>query len=189
MACNGDVCSVEEMQKQFYDSKMTETSNEDYPNEHNQVREFMKTAGQPLPEKPITDLFDGKHEETIKFRMSLIEEEYKEIKQAIADKNFSEVIDGLADLLYVAQGMIATLGVTAEAFDRVHKANMSKFCKTEQEAKDTVEEYKDRFAKGKSPYANVSYRLVNGYYVIYNDGKKVLKSINWAEPNYDYLTK
>jgi hypothetical protein len=62
-----------------------------------------------------------------------------------------------------------------EAFNRVHVSNMSKFCKTEQEAIDTVASYKE---KGTDTY----YNQVNELYVVYRTlDNKVLKSINYSK--------
>ena len=61
-----------------------------------------------------------------------------------------------------------------EAFNRVHESNMSKFCKTELEAGETVYHYK---LKGIYTY----YKKVDDLYVVLRvEDNKVLKSINYT---------
>lgn len=64
----------------------------------------------------------------LEFRLSFLEEELDETrKAALLDKDAEEVVDGLIDLCVVAIGTLDAFGVNAEeAWDRVHKANMSK---------------------------------------------------------------
>lgn len=70
-----------------------------------------------------------------------------------------------------------------KAFIIVHDNNMSKLCKTEEEAIQSVDAYK------KNPVfinQNIKYRQSNDnrYYVVYNHVTgKILKSINWKEPD------
>ncbi|ARF10662.1 phosphoribosyl-ATP pyrophosphohydrolase [Hokovirus HKV1] len=77
-------------------------------------------------------------------------------------------------------------------FDLVHEANMSKVCKTEEEAIETVNKYKkDLEQDPEFPYLFPDYKLSSNklYYIIYNNdtrpnakfGGKILKSINWKE--------
>ena len=50
----------------------------------------------------------SKRDQLIKFRISLITEEVKELQDAIKDKDVIEVIDALIDILYVAHGALST---------------------------------------------------------------------------------
>ena len=88
----------------------------------NSVKEFMSTFGQEVktksefPEKKIQDL-----------RVDLIEEELDELKQAIKDKNLTEVADALTDILYVTYGAGHAFGINLDkCFNEVQKSNMSK---------------------------------------------------------------
>ena len=83
---------------------------------------FMKTFGQDVKtsasfsSKKITDL-----------RLSLIEEELVELKEAIENKNLTEVADALTDILYVTYGAGHAFGINLDVcFDEVQKSNMSK---------------------------------------------------------------
>ena len=60
-------------------------------------------------------------------RVSLIEEELKELKDAIESKNLVEVADALTDILYVTYGAGHAFGINLDAcFNEVQKSNMSK---------------------------------------------------------------
>ena len=83
---------------------------------------FMKTFGQDIKtsasfsSKKITEL-----------RVSLIEEELKELKDAVESKNLVEVADALTDILYVTYGAGHAFGINLDAcFNEVQKSNMSK---------------------------------------------------------------
>ena len=61
------------------------------------------------------------------FRVKFLEEELAETKQAVANKDPEEIVDGLIDLCVVAIGTLDAFGVNAhKAWHQVHEANMSK---------------------------------------------------------------
>lgn len=63
----------------------------------------------------------------LEFRMSFLDEELGETKEAIENGDGSEVVDGLIDLCVIAIGTLDAFGVDARAsWDRVYKANMDK---------------------------------------------------------------
>ena len=83
---------------------------------------FMKTFGQEVKTYPSFSSTKINH-----LRTSLIEEELEELKQAIKDKNLSEVADALTDILYVTYGAGHAFGLNLDiGFDEVQKSNMSK---------------------------------------------------------------
>lgn len=127
---------------------------------------------------------------TVEFCLKLIREEVKELEQAVKDKDYVEVVDALADILYVTYGMSARIGIDMdEAFRLVHENNMSKLCSTEGEAQRSVEYYKNNYEK--FGYDSPNYRRAPGnrggekedsssLWVVYNEStKKILKSIEW----------
>ena len=83
---------------------------------------FMKTFGQEVKSKP------GLSSDKInKLRINLIEEELKELKEAIKNGDLKETIDALTDILYVTYGAGHAFGVNLdECFEEVQKSNMSK---------------------------------------------------------------
>lgn len=118
---------------------------------------------------------------TVEFCLKLIREENKELEQAVKDNNFVEVIDAIGDSIYVLLGMSARLGVNMDdAFSLIHENNMSKLCKTEEEAQRSVAYYVEN--KDKLGYDTPSYRKAvdNVHWIVFNEStKKILKSIEW----------
>ena len=71
--------------------------------------------------------------------MDIIREEVAELEEAVKEKDFKETIDALGDIVYVCYGMATSMGVDLhKAFKIIHKSNMSKLCKTEEQAKRSV---------------------------------------------------
>ena len=83
---------------------------------------FMTTFGQEVKTKP------GLSSEKINnLRISLINEELEEFKQAIKNNDLKEATDALTDILYVTYGAGHAFGVNLdECFDEVQRSNMSK---------------------------------------------------------------
>ena len=68
-----------------------------------------------------------KLEQLLHFRVAFLKEEYDETFKATGLKDADEIVDGLIDLCVVAIGTLDAFGVDANtAWDRVHKANMTK---------------------------------------------------------------
>ena len=60
-------------------------------------------------------------------RYNLIDEELKELRQALDERNLVEVADALTDLLYVVYGAGHSFGINLDkCFEEVHNSNMSK---------------------------------------------------------------
>ena len=86
------------------------------------VGKFMKTFGQEV--KSNSSLSSDKINN---LRISLIEEELEELKQAIREKNLLEVADALTDILYVTYGAGHAFGINLDkCFEEVQNSNMSK---------------------------------------------------------------
>ena len=134
----------------------------------NQVAEFHKTFNAPILEKPTIP-----SKERCELRVSLLQEELNELKQAIEDNNIVEIADGLCDLQYVLSGAVLEFGLGekfVELFNEVQRSNMSKACDTEQQAQETVEHYQ---AKGEEAFYEKSGEKYNVHRVSDN---KVLKN-------------
>ena len=83
---------------------------------------FMKTFGQ---EVKLNASFYSDKINTL--RIDLIEEELKELKDAIKKKDLKEAVDALTDILYVTYGAGHAFGVNLDkCFEEVQKSNMSK---------------------------------------------------------------
>ena len=86
------------------------------------VGEFMKTFGQEVKNDP--SFSTNKINE---LRVSLIQEELDELKEAMQSKDLLEVADALTDLLYVTYGAGHAFGINLDkCFDEVQNSNMSK---------------------------------------------------------------
>ena len=129
---------------------------------------------------PNPTIFDTDPQK-VEFCLKLIREEAKETEEAVKNKDFVETVDGLVDQLYVIYGMLARIGVDADkVFDLVHENNMSKLCKTEEEAQRTVNHYVDNAST--LGYDSPCYRKAPDdiHWVVYNSStNKILKSIEW----------
>ena len=88
----------------------------------NKVGVFMKTFGQEIKNKPS---FSTK--KINQLRISLIQEELDELKEAMAKNDLLEVADALTDLLYVTYGAGHAFGIDLDkCFNEVQNSNMSK---------------------------------------------------------------
>lgn len=101
------------------------------------------------------------------------------------DGEFDKVITLLIMMIVTSyrMGIILKFDVD-EAFNLVHESNMSKLCKTEEEAHKTVDDYKQKYDNNKSTYDTPYYYKKEKYYVVKNESTgKVLKSINYTPVN------
>ncbi|MBH0201627.1 MAG: hypothetical protein HP496_04830 [Nitrospira sp.] len=65
--------------------------------------------------------------ETKHLRVRLIQEEFDELKEAMASGNLAAVAKEMADLLYVTYGTAVSYGIDMEpVFQEVHRSNLSK---------------------------------------------------------------
>ena len=143
------------------------------PDSLNLVADFHKTFKHPILEEPTIP-----SEERCKLRVALIAEELKELEEAIKDKDITEVADALCDIQYVLSGAILEFGLGKKfkpLFEEVQRSNMSKACKTEKEALDTVAFYK---AKDNT---DCYYKEEGGRWLVYRKSdNKTIKSVNYS---------
>lgn len=91
--------------------------------------------------KPKPDILT-QDPDTVQHCLKLIREEMGELEKAVVDLDFIEVVDALADILYVVYGAGSRFGIDMDrVLNIVHDNNMTKLCKTEDEAKRSVENY------------------------------------------------
>ena len=89
------------------------------------VKIFMQTFGQEVKNKP-----EYPNEKIVKLRYDLIDEELKELKEAIEKKSIKDVADALTDILYVTYGAGHAFGIDIDkCFTEVQNSNMSKLGK------------------------------------------------------------
>lgn len=153
------------------------------------VIEFNKAFGVKTNTTPQLDIFD-KDPELVQLKLDLILEEVDEFKQAIKDKNFTEIMDSISDSMYVFLGAATAFGFDADkAFDLVHKSNMSKLCVTEDIAIESVRRYKEEVPQR---YDSPAYRKSDDgiHWIVYNtSSNKILKSYLYTPVNFSELLK
>ena len=82
----------------------------------------MKTFGQEVKTKSGLSTI-----KINKLRISLINEELEEFKEAVKNNDLNEAADALTDILYVTYGAGHAFGINLDkCFDEVQKSNMSK---------------------------------------------------------------
>ena len=140
------------------------------------VSEFHKTF-----EAPILDNPQIPSEDRCQLRISLLQEELDELKQAIEDKDMVEIADALSDIQYVLSGAILEFGLGEkfnDLFDEVQRSNMSKACSSIQEAIETISHYK------KKDGTESMYKQVGDKWIVYRiSDNKILKSVNYSPAN------
>jgi len=129
------------------------------------------TSTERHPHDPLVDTYVG-----------LVKEEGKELFLAHAKRDVKEMLDGAADLIVVATGLMHVLGYDAnQILGLVNDSNYSKFCLNEDDAILSVEAYANT-----GRYTNVRYEQVGDYFIIKGDeGKvkgKVLKGYAYIPP-------
>jgi predicted HAD superfamily Cof-like phosphohydrolase len=123
------------------------------------------------------------------FVINFIQEELDELKHAVENKNIVEIFDALLDITYVGLGNGALVfglkDKMLEGYAEVQASNLSKICKTEEEAIQTV------MVRSKEQGEECYYREMNGGYVVYRTrDNKVLKALGYHKPNLNqFFTK
>lgn len=146
----------------------------------NSVAEFHSTFRHPIEKSPTIP-----SRQRCDLRVSLIQEELNELKEAIAGNNIVEIADALCDLQYVLSGAILEFGLGEKfnaLFNEVHRSNMSKACKSPEEAENTVAHY------SKAENTECYYTQVDDLYLVYRKSdNKTLKSVNYSAAQLNQL--
>lgn len=136
------------------------------------VAEFHQTFKHPILEQPGIP-----SEQRCRLRVSLIAEELKELEEAIAARDLIEIADALCDIQYVLSGAVLEFGMGEKfnaLFNEVQRSNMSKACKSVEEAEETLAHYRE---KGVECF----YEEVDGHYLVYRtEDRKTLKSVRYS---------
>jgi len=143
----------------------------------NEVEEFNSTFGKPNNYEPTIP-----ERKEWMFVYDFIQEELAEYKEACERGDIVEILDALCDITYVSLGNGTMLhglkGKIWKAYQEVQASNMSKACKTEEEAIETAKSEAARVGE------DTHYEQVGEYWVVYRSrDRKVLKSINYFRPN------
>jgi len=163
-------------------SNLSNQSNQSSQTNFQKVGEFHDLFGHPQRTQPYVNMFE-ENPKLVNFRLSLIDEEVRELKEACEKHDLVEASDALADILYVVYGAGHAFGLDLdELFAEVHNSNLSKLCKSEGEAKETVEWYLQNEPRYKKPSYRKSSR--GEFWVVYDaETSKILKSIKFRLPN------
>jgi predicted HAD superfamily Cof-like phosphohydrolase len=142
-----------------------------------EVETFNETMGKPNNYVPTIP-----SEKEWMFVYNFILEELEEYKHACETGNIVEVLDALCDITYVSLGNGAMLhglkNKILPAYQEVQASNMSKACKTEEEAIETVK------IRSIEQGADCHYEKVGNYWIVYRThDRKVMKNINYFKPN------
>ena len=139
----------------------------------NSVAEFHSTFKHPIEKSPVIP-----SQQRCDLRVSLLQEELNELKAAIAANDITEVADALCDLQYVLSGAILEFGLGEKfnaLFNEVHRSNMSKACKSQEEGEKTIAHYNN------TENTECYYKKVENLYLVYRTSdNKTLKSVNYA---------
>lgn len=142
-----------------------------------EVEVFNRTFGKLINQSPtIPDIKDAE------FVYNFIREECEELREAYESNDIVGVLDALLDITYVSLGNGAlTFGLKDKiipAYAEVQASNMSKVCKSEEEATETC---RIRSREQREP---CHFEKVGEYYIAYRTrDRKVMKSINYFKPN------
>lgn len=116
--------------------------------------------------------------------IALTQSEINELKEAT---NKNDILDGLGDVIWTAIGQCMDYGVDpAELINRIYESNMSKLCRTESEAAETVAAYWKGEHPDKAGQTILTYSVKEGkrYVVRRKRDDKVMKSIKFKGPDF-----
>jgi predicted HAD superfamily Cof-like phosphohydrolase len=142
-----------------------------------EVEEFNAVMGKPNAYEP--NIPERKEWE---FVYNFILEELEEYREACERGDIVEVLDALCDITYVSLGNGAMLHGLKDkvwpAYQEVQASNMSKACKTEEDAKATV------IQRANEQGEDCHYEKIGEYYIVYRTrDRKVMKNVNYFRPN------
>ena len=143
----------------------------------NEVEEFNRTFGKPNNYEPTIP-----EKKEWQFVYDFILEELEEYKEACERGDIVEILDALCDIAYVSLGNGTMLHGLKDkiwpAYQEVQASNMSKACKTEGEAIQTVSQ------RAKEQGEECHYEKIGDYYVVYRSrDRKVMKALDYFRPD------
>ena len=143
----------------------------------NEVEEFNALMNKPNNYEPT---IPGKKD--WQFVIDFVQEELDEYRQACENGDIVEILDALCDIAYVSLGNGTMLHGLKDkiwpAYQEVQASNLSKACKTEEEAIQTVAK------RSKEQGEPCHWEEVGDMYIVYRTrDRKVMKNINYFRPN------
>jgi predicted HAD superfamily Cof-like phosphohydrolase len=116
------------------------------------------------------------------FVIDFIAEELDELKEAVENKDIVGILDAILDITYVGLGngslVFGLKDKIIEGYKEVQHSNLSKICKTEEEAQETVR------VRSIEQNEKCHYNKINDIYVVYRSrDNKIMKSIFYKKPN------
>ena len=118
--------------------------------------------------------------------LSIVVDNFREV---LKTKKIYDTATFLAVILYKVYELGSLFGIDLEkTFDLVHASNMTKACKNEQEAIDTVNYMKEKEPRYKEP----TYKLSKDkrYWIVYDGATgKTLKSKYYSAVDLSYIAK
>lgn len=143
-----------------------------------EVQQFNEMMGKSYQNRTIPTI----NKEDADFVVNFIKEELEELEEAVENGDIVEVLDAILDITYVCLGNGAlSFGLKDKimaGYAEVQRSNLSKICKTEEEAKHTCA------VRSLQQGEDVNYRKEGDGYVCYRvRDNKIMKNVNWSEPD------
>ena len=143
----------------------------------NEVEDFNNLMSKPNNYEPTIP-----EKKEWQFVYDFVLEELEEYKQACEEGNIVEVLDALCDIAYVSLGNGTMLHGLKDkiwpAYQEVQASNMSKACKTQEEAVRTVE------VRSQEQGEPCHWEQVGDMYIVYRTrDRKVMKSLTYFRPD------
>lgn len=141
---------------------------------------------------------DEQNFDELKSQLALIDEEFEELKEAIANEDWEQVKDAVGDILVVTYGMGYRANFDCDKLmQSISASNFSKLCRNQEEIDATVAYYDsigvETFVEETVLNDETVWAIKSAKEQTYTeDGKvksikkgKFLKNINWFEPDLD----
>ena len=143
----------------------------------NEVEDFNELMSKPNNYTPTIP-----EKKEWQFVYDFVLEELEEYKQACEKGDIVEILDALCDIAYVSLGNGTMLHGLKDkiwpAYQEVQASNMSKACKTQEEAVRTVE------VRSKEQGEPCHWEQVGDMYIVYRTrDRKVMKSLTYFRPD------
>jgi predicted HAD superfamily Cof-like phosphohydrolase len=149
-----------------------------------EVEEFNNAMGKSWQNRTTPTI----NKEDADFVINFIQEELDELKEAVEKNDIVGVLDAILDITYVGLGNGALVfGLKDKiipGYAEVQASNLSKICKTEEEAIETVKVRSEQ--QGEACH----YEKVGDGYVVYRSrDMKVMKALSYFAPDLEQFFK